>query len=229
MRYIDRHRLSLLARYVRLAAQAADERAPHAEAISLFVRVAFDQASLHGRELFVELTKATPGAEWPWSAVTPIDVQLDSDDDLIRELAHVPPALVLLIARDTSEPELLDPGNWLGDGDWTALKSSVTRWTPETFEAFIDATGWRSPDELPFRPEPLPEPIDDPPPRPEEKPDEREAVELDKPAPGLVATTPPPTPLWKTWKFWTAAGVVGLSAWGLTTALGHVRVRKADS
>ncbi len=234
MRYLDRHRLSLLARYARLATQAAEERAPHAEAISLFVRVAFDQASLHGRELFVELTKATPGAEWPWSAVIPIDVQLDSDDDLIRELTHVPPALVLLIARDTSEPELLDPGNWLGDGDWTALKSSVTRWTPETFEAFIDASGWRSPDELPFQPEPLPEPIDEPPPpdveeRSEQEPGEREAVELDRPAPDQHTTSPSPTPLWKTWEFWTAAGVVGLSAWGLTTALGHVRVRKTDS
>ena len=232
MRYLDRHKLPLLARYATLATQTAEERAPHAEAIALFVRVAFDQASLHGRELFVELTKAKPGSQWPWSAVIPIDVDLESDDDLLHELRHVPPALVLLIARDTSEPELLDPGNWLGDDDdWTALKRGLTNWTPQTIEAFADASGWRTPDELPDQPEPLPEPVDDTVPTEfeERSADDASKRELDTPSPEHVAPVTPPPSIWKSWEFWAAAGVLGLSAWGLTAALGSVRVRKAGT
>lgn len=233
MRYLDRHRLSLLARYSELAALAAGDRAPHTEAVALFVRVAFDQASLHGRALFVELTKAAPGAQWPWSAVTPVDVELESDDDLIHDLRHAPPALVLLIARDTAEPELLDPGNWLGDGDWTALKHGVTNWAPQTIEAFIDTSGWRTPDVLPVESEPLPEPIDDIENTPSPAFEERSADgpgngELDTPPPEPIAPVASP-PLWKSWEFWAAAGVIGLSAWGLSTALGSVRAHKTGS
>ena len=137
--YLDRHAIVQLAMY----STGPTEGQALADQIEQWLTIQFNAASQEGRELFASTVKGSATA-WPWSAVESASVDWSaSSDTLTSEVERAPAALVLLIKRDLSNPELLDPANNLTDEDAEgALKAALVDWAPEVLESAAEESGW---------------------------------------------------------------------------------------
>ena len=216
MRHLDRHAIALLIEYAGLVVEGTVEaRAARSAEVEQWLTIAYDRATQAGRTAFVELVKAG-GGEWPWSAVTPIPVELSElSDDLARAIHRAPPAVVLVVLESTSEPEFIDPDNWLGDGDeWIPLRDALLSWAPETMERYMSTGAWSPPiiktdASEPHTSEPAPG-----------SGSSGEGIKGGQRPGGIVPPTQPgsaPVPsVWRSWQLWTAVGVAAAATYGLT-------------
>lgn len=220
MRHLDRHGLALLVEYAALIDASDEARAARSAEVEEWLTVAYDRASEAGRVAFVGLVKAG-GGEWPWAAVTPIQVELSElQDELARAIDRAPPALVLLVLASTNEPEFTDPDNWLGDGDeWIPLRDALLSWAPETIESYMSTGTWSPPI--------IKVDASDPPKSEPGSGSPGEGVEPGQTPGGAVppsqgpAPAPAPAPtlapsVWKSWQLWAAVGVAAAATYGLT-------------
>ena len=217
MRHLDRHGIALLVEYAELVDGAPGARASRSAELEQWLTVAYDRATEAGRVAFVELVNSS-GGEWPWSAVTPIQVDLtELEDDLARAIDRAPPALVLLVLEGTKEPEFTDPDNWLGDGDeWIPLRDALLSWSPEVIESFMSKGIW-SPSTVKVdasEPQGSDAGTGGEAPSGGEDPKEDGGGVFTPPAPGSGSS--PASSVWKSWQLWTAVGVAAVATYGLT-------------
>lgn len=137
--YLDRHAIAQLVAY----STGPSEGQELAGQIEQWLTIQFDAAGQEGRDLFATTVKSSTTA-WPWSAVEIAAVDWSkSSDALTAEVERAPAALVLLIKRDLSNPELLDPANHLTDEDAEgALKAALVDWAPAVLEEAAEEDGW---------------------------------------------------------------------------------------
>jgi hypothetical protein len=217
MRHLDRHGIALLIEYGGLLEASAEARAARSAEVEEWLKVAYDRATEAGRVLFVELQGEASG-EWPWNAVTPIQVDLsEQEDDVVRAIDRAPAALLLLVLRDTTEPEFTDPDNWVGDGvEWIPLRDALLSWDPETIESYMSTGIWSPPIIKTDASEP-------------QKSDAGAGgtngggVTPGQETGGVTPPQPTPTPaptvapsVWRSWQLWAAVGVAAVATYGLT-------------
>ena len=219
MRHIDRHALAMLIEYEKLTSATPEIRAARSSDVENWLKIVHDRATEQGRKTFVDLVNSS-GGEWPWSGVTPIQVDLAGlDDDLAAAIDRAPPALLLLVLQDTSEPELLDPDNWIGDGEeWIPLRDALLSWSPETIETFMNKGIWSPPVSVDASPsqsgaEPGADSgsADIPPAGGQEPAQEPSGT----PTPPARAPTQATPSIWKSWQLWTSVGVAVVATYGV--------------
>jgi len=208
VQYLDRHALAKLTEYVRLRDAPVEARATRSEEVELWLTVAYDRATDVARQAFVDLVQGVPGG-WPWTAVTPVQVDLsDVSVQLVEDLERAPPALILILMRSSLDPDTADPTNYLGDGsEWEPLRHALITWTPDRIEAFMRDGIW-SPVTTDAD-EPDTEPVDTSGPK-SDAPETTDSKESPTPRPAPVI------PMWKMWQTWALVGGVALAV-GATT------------
>ncbi len=211
MRYLDRHALAKIIEYERLADVDQEQRDLRSAEVEQWLTVAYDHASTEGRVAFVDLQKPA-GVAWPWSAFETRTVDLSSfDDDLTKMIDRAPPVLLLVLLRDTTEPELTDPDNWLGDGDeWIPLRDALLSWAPKKIESYMNTGIWSPPAENIDANDAGTQggSIDD-------QSDSAGDTRPEDSSPPVA--TPPEIPsVWKSWQLWTAVGVAVVATFGVS-------------
>lgn len=214
MRYLDRHRVELLLDYAGVG--EGDRTEALTEDVRVYVQIAYDQATDVARAAFVSVTEGIAG-EWPWTAVVPINLELETADEFLASVEYGPPAILLLLGRDVSEADSLDPDSILTDeiGE-SALADAIRRWETDAITEAIGPDGW-----IMLESQPAIQPDPDAPDEPgNEEPDATEEPDTDDtdgpeddsdpPAdagPAIEFPQPPTPPFWRRWEF--VAGVAG--------------------
>ena len=160
---LDRHRISrLIALSTMASAPPGPERQLHEEALQLFLKAAYDDATDAARAAFMERVEASPASEWPWSAVraTPSLGGAGGGGGRLGfgglalalpklTLPATPPALLLL--RGQAESADADPGDRLPErgsaagAPWEPLHLALDRWDTQAILPWMGPQGWSMP------------------------------------------------------------------------------------